>query len=290
MKRYGFVILMLFVAMTPFAVSSGASDAKKTSQPKKSGKSSSTPVQTQRSQLTDAKQKLKTAQKEVAAAQSRLEKAESRRKNAAKALQETQEKLEARFDESTGLTKTRETFRKIQEDLDRVSAPILEKVRQKPEYQQAVEDADAAKTQLRALLKDETLDSMERQQRSKTLNGTAMAPAKMEQAALEAVPRIQALRRRLEKSQAAVAAARKRRDAAVNRDQANREAEKKFEQAKREVAKVEAELARKQKATAVAGAKTGREQQDLLQATQRQQLKPKRVGSSKKKKKKRRGR
>jgi hypothetical protein len=96
------------------------------------------------------------------------------------------EKAEERLERSTGLQQAIGDYKTAQRDLERLAAPLRDKLKQQPEYQAALSAAELARSRLLTIHSDAGLSDAEIKAQVQIIHHTLQAPARLEQAAIEA--------------------------------------------------------------------------------------------------------
>lgn len=228
--------------------------------PKQDEKRENEAVKEAQQDLQEARDRLKEAEQSLKDELERHRKAIAAHKTAGTAIEKVQDRLEAEHGERTGLTAARKALKEVQTEFDRAAKPILERVHadQKP----LVDSLEKARLALKP--KEDHPDA----DRSAAVAEHAKLTKQLrdyEQAAVEADPATKPLRKRLDAAEAAVQAALKKFEAAVERDGDLKAARKEFDQSKREVDAAETAIAKAQKSLADARNRVAQASQKLQQ-------------------------
>lgn len=253
------LICLLIALLVLSADRQVAAQAKKPSN-KQDEKRENEAVKDAQEALQDARDKLKDAEKSLGGDQDRLRKAVAARTSAGKDIEKVQDRLETEHGERTGLTAARKKLKDVQAEYDRTAKPVLERV--KAEQQPLLARIEKARQGIKP---DGNQPDGGRSAAAAEYAQLTKQLRELERKALEADPTTKPLLQRVDDAEAAVQAALKKFETAIERDGDFKAAQKAFEQAKREVGAAETAIARSQKAVAEARSRVAQAQQKLQQ-------------------------
>jgi DNA repair exonuclease SbcCD ATPase subunit len=161
---------------------------------------------------------LKKEQAAFAAANQELLSAKAAQRADLKSLAEARGKATAELERSVGMARALEEMKSAQAEFDATAKPVLEALREQPEYKAAQEEADQAGNQLRSLKDDESLTEEARRARSAELFPRTLAASELEKKAVRANPAAAAAREKLEAAQKKVGELRDRISERIEKD------------------------------------------------------------------------
>lgn len=171
-----------------------------------------------------AQEKLQEARRGWQRAQEAASRVRVEERKASDRISRVREELKGRHEGAAGIPAVREARRAAQEGFERLRAPVLAALLDRPDYREALRASEAAKAELSILADDWSLPPDERARRSKAAADALLLPGHLERAAIDADAVAKAARDRATRADAALSDAKKKLDRMVSDDPAMREA------------------------------------------------------------------
>ncbi len=260
------LIVASFIVTLATTIPTGA--APKTQADRNDEKRENQRVETARKSVRDAEGAVKEAQQAAADASRSVAEARRRHKLAAAELKSTRDRQTAAEEESRGVAALVAEVKRHQDELTRLSEPILKSLRTTPEYQTAQVDAKAALAELQKIRGTADANAVDATglPRGKALLKRSLRPVELEQSALTADPATNAVQKQLAVSQDKVAGIRRQIETVVESSNEVKQAAQQLKTADREVNEAERNAEAAQRQAMTAAAKLARAQQDLARA------------------------
>jgi chromosome segregation ATPase len=258
-----FALLVAALTLTVCLAPATAQIVKKPNNNRQGERRENLGVKNAQDEINDAQKAVREREQEVRARLDSVKQARQSKQSAASALQKVEERLEAKHGETTGFAAARDKSKAAQEEFQTRTRPVLDELKQQAEYKSA--EGVLAKAKL-AIKPNPDKSDADRQAAAKSYSQALAALHDLERQAIDAVPELKALRTNTEEAQAAVQAAKKKFDRAVENDADMQSAKQVFDKAKQAEDAAERDAAQAQRQLAEA-------KQKVAQATQRYQQK-----------------
>jgi chromosome segregation ATPase len=242
--------------------STAAAQNKKPNNAKQDEKRENEAVKEARQAVDAAEKAVREREQDVRGKLAELRSAQQARQSAAKDLQKVEDRLEAEHAESTGLAAAREKLKAAQTEFQQRARPLLERLKNQPEYQAAQQALDKAKA---AIKPDPDRPDADRQAAVAAHAQAAEKVRQLEHASLDKDPDAKAWQAKVTAAEADVQSAKKKFERAVERDGDLKAARKAFEKAKQEEDAVEQAVAAVQRKLADAQGEVAKARQKLQQ-------------------------
>jgi chromosome segregation ATPase len=228
-------------------------------------------------EIGQARDKLQAARKQAEDAKGEMRKAAAAFEKATNHAGDVRRKVEQEHDAAPPLVAARQQLQSTQAQLDELSRPILEKLRESPEYAAAIQKRDALK------LKLSTAPVDDRESLGKEYAASLAAVRSLESSAILANSQAKSVKEKVAEAEQKVQTLMTKRNESIERDSRMAEVRRELEKVKGEVAKARQKLETESKQLADAERKVHSEEQDKQRLQQKQ--KQAKNNNNKKKKK-----
>lgn len=202
--------LIALLAASALAFPLPASADQKGNKPGNQEKKDNEKVRDAQKDVSQAREKLNDAQQELRRVERELDQAEAKEKAAVRGIQAAREKAEERLGKTIGYDRALVDQKEAQVAFDRLKAPLIAALRERPDYRAALDKADAAMEKLRTLRMNTTISDDDRKSQHTELTKLTSAPSAMEQVAIAEDETASAAKKRLGELQEKVAALKER--------------------------------------------------------------------------------
>jgi chromosome segregation ATPase len=161
-------------------------------------------IKSEQADVKKAQESLKDDQKELQDAQKELDAAEAKEKATRQQLEATRKRIEARIEAASGIDKALAEQDKQQAAYDAVATPVLNALKQTPEYQAALKRAKEADARIQQLRDDTTLPEDTKRKEIAQASKIKMEVSDLERTALESNSSVKAAKAKLSDAQSRV--------------------------------------------------------------------------------------
>lgn len=261
------LISLLAVLAGAIAIPAGAAP-KKTQADRKDEQRENQRVDAARKSVRDAEDAVKEAQQAGADATRSVSEARRRHKLAVAELKATRDRQTAAEEESRGVPALVAEVKRHQDDVTRLSEPLLKSLRSTAEYRTAQTEAQAALAELQKIRGTPAANAVDASglPRGKVLLKQSLRPVELEQSTLTADAATNAAQKRLATAQEKVTEARRQIETAIENSREVKQTAQQLKAAERELNDAERRAEGTQRQVMTAAAKLARAQQDLAQA------------------------
>jgi hypothetical protein len=197
-----FVLLLAVTLLAP--LSSVAQNKNKNNKQSAQEKRDDQRVKNEQADVKKAQESLKDDQQELQKAQQALEEAEAKEKAARQQLEATRKRIEARIEGASGIDKALAEQAKQQAAYDAVATPVLNALRQTPEYQAALKRGIEADERIKQLRDDQSLAEDVKRKEIAQASKIKMEVSELERMALEGNSSVKAAKAKLSEAQSRV--------------------------------------------------------------------------------------
>lgn len=197
-------------------------------------------IKRQEKEISEARKKVSSAKHEADAAKGALQKASATFERAADKVGDVRRSVQAEHDAAPSLIAARKRVETSRAELERLTTPLLERLKQSPEYVAALAARDQAKSQLAALPSGAT--KKERDDLEKVYAEGIMAFRQLEKAAIDADAQAKAARAAVDDAETYGRQLLERRDQAIDQDSRLKSAKNDLDAAKSALAKAKSKL------------------------------------------------
>lgn len=200
----------------------------------KNGKGLADDIKRQEKEVAEARKKVNGAKQELDAARAAAQKAQQALEKATDKAGDVRRAVQDEHDSAPSLVAARKKIETARADLERLTAPLLERLRQDAAYRTAVAERDQAKARLAAL--PSAASPVERDPVAKQYSDGIQAVRRLEKAAIDADAPAKTARQAVDDSEAAGKRLIEQRDRAIEQDSRLQAARKELDEAKSKAA------------------------------------------------------
>lgn len=197
-----FALLMAVTLLAPS--SSDAQNKNKNNKNSAQEKKDDQRIKNEQADVKKAQESLKDNQKDLQDAQKALDEAEAKEKATRQQLEATRKRIEARIEGASGIDKALAEQEKQQAAYDAVATPVLNSLKQTPEYQAALKRATEAEERIKQLRDDKSLAEDARRKEIAQASKIKMEVSDLERTALEGNSSVKAAKAKLSDAQSRV--------------------------------------------------------------------------------------